>query len=1218
MLRSLRALAAVLFATSMVVVASCGFPTFGGFGEGGGGGSGGAASTSSKASASSSSSATGTGGGAKGCSSNADCANESYKLCDTKTGMCVECLQPSDCPTGTYCAATEHCDTGCATDADCATGDAGATETCDPTTHTCKGCKQDTDCQPGTVCQTSTSECVPGCTPDHACATGRTCCSMQCVDLQADANHCGGCATPCAPPNATGKCVDGACAIDMCQPGYQDCNAMPADGCESTSATDPMNCGACGKACAPAANATPACAGGTCGLGACMPNFANCDGNAANGCETNTLTSPGNCGGCGNACMLPNAVNGCSAGVCTIASCNTGFQDCDMAAANGCEVDTAADPSNCGGCKNVCALPNASAGCSGGACTVAMCAQPFANCNLVAADGCEVNTNTDPLNCGGCAHACNLANATAKCSNGACAIAQCATGFADCDGNPANGCEVNLGTSVANCGACGAACSNNNGVPSCSAGKCAIACSAGFADCNHSASDGCEVNTTSNVNNCATCGNVCPANGGTPACVNGACGVSSCSAGKADCDGNPANGCEVNINTDPLNCGGCGLACYVANGTAGCVAGKCTVAACNAGAADCDGNPANGCEASLKTNTNCGACGVACALANATTSCATGTCQLTGCTGTFANCDGNAANGCEVNTSTNLKDCGTCGNACSSTNGAPSCSGGTCSIACAAGYGNCDANVSNGCETATTNNVADCGACGNVCAVLNGTPTCNGTTCAVASCTAPYKDCDGQYANGCETNTGTSVTNCGSCGAACTNANGTTSCSGGVCAPVCATGFGDCDGNKSNGCEASLNTDPLNCGACGKVCSLANANTACQAGTCVITSCKSGYADCDLNPANGCETPLNTTSNCGACGVACTNAHGTATCTAGACAPSCTAGYGDCDGNKNNGCETQLDTLTNCGACGAACSFPNAAASCSTGTCTLGACNAGYGNCDGNAANGCETNTNTNSADCGMCGKVCGTGTICSNGSCVTTCTPGTADCNMNPADGCEVNTTTSSNNCGGCNMPCADTQYCANAVCAACGAGQEDCDRNGANGCEATVATDPNNCGSCGLVCNGATNATGKCTGGACGIACNSGFANCDGNAGNGCECTGNICCSGACEPAHQNGLGQGYDDCSPLGVPGTNSTYSYTLATEARNAWPMSSAGDADCICGTGSTTTCVWRQTATSCAVWEFHSASGASSPAGHVNLNTANNNCYCPASTNPTWD
>lgn len=68
----------------------------------------------------------------------------------------------------------------------------------------------------------------------------------------------------------------------------------------------------------------------------------------------------------------------------------------------------------------------------------------------------------------------------------------------------------------------------------------------------------------------------------------------------------------------------------------------------------------------------------------------------------------------------------------------------------------------------------------------------------------------------------------------------------------------------------------------------------------------------------------------GTCG-SCTNAHGTNTCSAvGSCQPSCNTGYGNCDGNNVNGCETNIFTSTsNCGSCGKTCS-----GTCSNGQCT--------------------------------------------------------------------------------------------------------------------------------------------------------------------------------------------------------------------------------------------------------------------------------------------
>jgi hypothetical protein len=68
---------------------------------------------------------------------------------------------------------------------------------------------------------------------------------------------------------------------------------------------------------------------------------------------------------------------------------------------------------------------------------------------------------------------------------------------------------------------------------------------------------------------------------------------------------------------------------------------------------------------------------------------------------------------------------------------------------------------------------------------------------------------------------------------------------------------------------------------CNKACSFADASASCQNGSCLLGQCNANFADCDLNPANGCETPLNTLSNCGGCGVACSNPNGSTVCAAG-------------------------------------------------------------------------------------------------------------------------------------------------------------------------------------------------------------------------------------------------------------------------------------------------------------------------------------------------
>ena len=54
-----------------------------------------------------------------------------------------------------------------------------------------------------------------------------------------------------------------------------------------------------------------------------------------------------------------------------------------------------------------CSAPNTTSSCVAGAC-VRSCADGYADCNGLAADGCEVDTRTDPTHCGGCGLRCGL------------------------------------------------------------------------------------------------------------------------------------------------------------------------------------------------------------------------------------------------------------------------------------------------------------------------------------------------------------------------------------------------------------------------------------------------------------------------------------------------------------------------------------------------------------------------------------------------------------------------------------------------------------------------------------------------------------------------------------------------------------------------------------------------------------------------------------------
>ncbi|MBI3785887.1 MAG: DUF1566 domain-containing protein [Deltaproteobacteria bacterium] len=204
-------------------------------------------------------------------------------------------------------------------------------------------------------------------------------------------------------------------------------------------------------------------------------------------------------------------------------------------------------------------------------------------------------------------------------------------------------------------------------------------CSVGFADCNNNPADGCETATSTNVNNCGSCGNVCSAAHGTSSCIVGGCHVASCNAGFGDCNNNASDGCETATNSDPNNCGSCANVCSTANGTSSCIFGGCHVASCNAGFGDCNNDPADGCETSTTTNPfNCGGCGNNCtALANVSAAaCAGGTCTVVGCNAGFLNCNNDSADGCETNPLNDVNNCGACGHVCSGAT--PTCTGGTC------------------------------------------------------------------------------------------------------------------------------------------------------------------------------------------------------------------------------------------------------------------------------------------------------------------------------------------------------------------------------------------------------------------------------------------------------------------------------------------------------------------------------------------------------------
>lgn len=103
--------------------------------------------------------------------------------------------------------------------------------------------------------------------------------------------------------------------------------------------------------------------------------------------------------------------------------------------------------------------------------------------------------------------------------------------------------------------------------------------------------------------------------GSMPIDPTGGCGTGNKMCGGMCVTSDLAHGCGTADACDPCPAG--------ANGTPACVAGSCGYQ-CNVGFGDCDGNAANGCEKDVTSDAaNCGSCGFTCA-----GTCSQGACQI--------------------------------------------------------------------------------------------------------------------------------------------------------------------------------------------------------------------------------------------------------------------------------------------------------------------------------------------------------------------------------------------------------------------------------------------------------------------------------------------------------------------------------------------------------------------------------------------------------------
>jgi len=569
------------------------------------------------------------------------------------------------------------------------------------------------------------------------------------------------------------------------------------------------------------------------------------------------------------------AANACSAGQCIDGLC---FQ---APRSGGCSPREWCSPEL--GCQP---LPGSALDAGPGPCVpeLEVCNGLDDDCDGMIDDG--IDLATDPMNCGACNHLCGGDHATAGCARGVCTLS-CDPGFEDCDGEPSNGCEADL-TAATSCGSCATRCSG--ATPLCVMGAsgltCIAECPPGTTQCSATCA-----NLGTSLSHCGGCNVACGPAHSTALCTGGVCGVGSCDAGFANCDGDASTGCETDLS-DATHCGSCGGACGSAApycvGSAGSYActngcsdgvrggdetdldcGGALCPACRIGAAcgrdqDCAGTAlCNGgrcaacveCEAGAMDSQACGLCGTQ-----------TRTCGASCSWGSWSSCGGEGV--CTPGTLQN-QSCGNCGNqsrTCSTSCQWPAwstCSGeGVCSPGAnqSQACGNC------GTQTRTcdgTCNWSGYGACGGEGACAPGSKTsagcfnsCQQMTCS-SSCAWPTAP-DGCTGCGC-----TGISQCGfscpanmhatshsyssGCGTCCSDNNS-------HCEPNCGSSFSQCGFSCPSGYHATSYTYSSGCGTC---CSDNSARCAINTGSSFTTcgwSCPSGYAVSSHSYSSGCGT----------------------------------------------------------------------------------------------------------------------------------------------------------------------------------------------------------------------------------------------------------------------------------------------------------------------------------------------------------------------------
>ncbi|HEX2730894.1 MAG TPA: hypothetical protein VHM70_04790 [Polyangiaceae bacterium] len=123
---------------------------------------------------------------------------------------------------------------------------------------------------------------------EAGCDSDQKACDGHCVSRTDPEYGCGATSCqPCVLPNATSICdAEEHCAIAVCVESHEDCDKVSSNGCEVNLDTDVDHCGACDAPSCEVRGAFAACARGVCAIRKCKPGFEDCNRLDIDGCET--------------------------------------------------------------------------------------------------------------------------------------------------------------------------------------------------------------------------------------------------------------------------------------------------------------------------------------------------------------------------------------------------------------------------------------------------------------------------------------------------------------------------------------------------------------------------------------------------------------------------------------------------------------------------------------------------------------------------------------------------------------------------------------------------------------------------------------------------------------------------------------------------------------------------------------------------------------------